>query len=74
MLEDGDALADAAIAQEQEGKKLLQRLEDGIPGDPDYQEALKAFVKAGRDHIAYEQEVVWPAFEAAVSREDEPSR
>jgi hypothetical protein len=70
VLEDGDALADAAIAQEQEGKKLLQRLEDGIPGDPDYQEALKAFVKAGRDHIAYEQEVVWPAFEAAVSRED----
>jgi hemerythrin-like domain-containing protein len=70
LLEDGDALADAAIAQEQEGKKLLQRLEDGIPGDPDYQEALKAFVKAGRDHIAYEQEVVWPAFEAAISRED----
>jgi len=70
VLEDGDALADTAIAQEQEGKKLLQRLEDGIPGDPDYQEALKAFVKAGRDHISYEQEVVWPAFEAAVSRED----
>jgi hemerythrin-like domain-containing protein len=67
LLDDGDALADRAIEQEQEGKKLLQRLEDGIPGDPEYQEALKAFVKAGRDHIAYEQEVVWPAFEAAVS-------
>jgi len=70
VLDDGDALADRAVQQEQEGKKLLQRLEDGVPGDPDYQEALKAFVKAGRDHIAYEQEVVWPAFEAAVSRED----
>jgi len=70
VLDDGDALADRAVEQEQEGKKLLQRLEDGVPGDPDYQEALKAFVKAGRDHIAYEQEVVWPAFEAAVSRED----
>jgi hemerythrin-like domain-containing protein len=70
LLDDGDALADRAIEQEQEGKKLLQRLEDGIPGDPEYQEALKAFVKAGRDHIAYEQEVVWPAFEAAVSREE----
>jgi hypothetical protein len=31
---------------------------------------LKAFVKAARDHIAYEQEVVWPAFEAAISRDD----
>lgn len=70
LLDDGDALADKAIAQEQEGKKLLQRLEDGIPGDPDYQEALKAFVKAGREHIAYEQEVVWPAFEVAISRAD----
>lgn len=70
LLDDGDALADRAIEQEQEGKRLLQRLEDGVPGDPDYQEALKEFVKAGRDHIAYEQEVVWPAFEAAISRED----
>jgi hemerythrin-like domain-containing protein len=70
LLEDGDALADKAVTQEQEGKKLLQRLEDGTPGDPDYQEALKEFVKAGREHIAYEQDVVWPAFEAAISRED----
>jgi hemerythrin-like domain-containing protein len=70
LLEDGDALADTAVAQEQEGKKLLQRLEDGTPGDPDYQQALKEFVKAGREHIAYEQNVVWPAFEAVISRED----
>jgi hemerythrin-like domain-containing protein len=69
-LDDGNQLADEAVAQEQEGKKLLQRLEDGKPGDPDYQEALQEFVKAGREHIVYEQDVVWPAFEAAVSRED----
>lgn len=69
-LDDGDTLADKAIEQEQEGKHLLQRLEDGAPGEPDYQEALKAFVKAARDHIAYEQEVVWPAVEAAISRDD----
>jgi hypothetical protein len=31
------ALADTAIEQEQAGKRLLQRLEDGEPGDPDYQ-------------------------------------
>lgn len=70
LLDNGDALADRAIEQEQDGKQLLQRLEDGAPGDPDYQEALTAFVKAARDHIAYEQEVVWPAFEAAISRDD----
>jgi hemerythrin-like domain-containing protein len=69
-LDDGDELADEAINQEQEGKKLLQRLEDGNPGDPDYQQALQEFVKAGREHIMYEQDVVWPRFEAAVSRQE----
>jgi hemerythrin-like domain-containing protein len=68
-LEDGDALADQAIEQEQDGKKLLQRLVDGKPGEAEYHEALQHFVKAGRDHIAYEQDVVFPRFEAAVSRE-----
>ncbi|MCV7223965.1 hemerythrin domain-containing protein [Mycolicibacterium elephantis] len=69
-LEDGDELADEAISQEQAGKKLLQRLEDGNPGETDYHDALQEFVKVGREHIRYEQEVVWPKFEAAVSRED----
>jgi len=67
-LENGDALADEAIAQEQAGKKLLQRLEDGKPGDADYHDALQEFVKLGREHILYEQEVVWPVFEAAVEQ------
>lgn len=69
-LEDGDELADEAISQEQAGKKLLQRLEDGNPGETDYHEALQEFVKVGREHIRYEQEVVWPKFEAAVSQKD----
>jgi hemerythrin-like domain-containing protein len=68
-LEDGDALADRAIEQEQHGKELLQRLMDGRPGEAEYHEALQHFVQAGRDHIAYEQDVVFPRFEAAVSRE-----
>ncbi|WP_395311626.1 hemerythrin domain-containing protein [Mycobacterium sp. AMU20-3851] len=69
-LENGDALADKAVEQEQHGKQLLQRLEDGEPGEPDYHEALQQFVQLGRDHITFEQEVVWPQFEAAVSREE----
>lgn len=69
-LDDGDELADKAIDQEQAGKKLLQQLEDGKPGEPDYHQALQDFVKAGREHIAYEQDVVWPQVEAAIARED----
>jgi hemerythrin-like domain-containing protein len=73
FLDNGDVLADKAVEQEQAGKRLLQRLEDGEPGDPDYHQALQEFVRLGRDHIAYEQEVVWPLFEAAVS-DDELAR
>jgi hemerythrin-like domain-containing protein len=69
-LDNGDELADAAVQQEQQGKHLLQRLEDGSPGEPDYQQALQDFVSAAREHIAYEQDVVWPAFEAASTPED----
>jgi hemerythrin-like domain-containing protein len=68
-LDDGDALADQAIEQEQSGKKLLQRLEDRKPGESGYHEALQEFVTAGREHISYEQDVVWPRVEAAMSRE-----
>ena len=68
-IEDGDTLADKAIEQEQEGKRLLQQLNDSTAGAPEYRKALQAFVDAAREHIAYEQETVWPKFEAAVSRE-----
>jgi len=69
-LDDGDELADHGTAQEQAGKVLLQRLKDGTPGDPDYHDALQKFVQAGREHIAYEQDVVWPRIAAAFSQAD----
>ena len=69
-LEEGNVLADKAIEQEQAGKELLQQLEDGEPGEPGYHEALQQFVRAGRDHIAYEQDVVWPLLQAAVTEQD----
>ncbi|MDO0976610.1 hemerythrin domain-containing protein [Mycolicibacterium frederiksbergense] len=69
-LEEGDELADKAVEQEQTGKQLLQQLEDSEPGKPDFQQALKQFVKLGRDHIAFEQDIVWPRFQAAVSEEE----
>jgi hemerythrin-like domain-containing protein len=68
-LDDGDALADKAIQQEQDGKKLLQKLENSKPGEPQFQEALQAFVVAGREHIDFEQNEVFPKFQAAASRD-----
>ncbi|MGG7104930.1 hemerythrin domain-containing protein [Rhodococcus sp. 24CO] len=65
-LDDGDEMADHAIAQEDSGKKLLQQLEDGHPGEPEYHGALAAFITAGREHIKYEQDVVWPRLAAVL--------
>jgi hemerythrin-like domain-containing protein len=69
-LDNGDELADRAIAQEQEGKKLLQRLEDGAPGEAGYHQALAEFIKAGREHIAFEQDQVWPLLAEAVGKDE----
>jgi hypothetical protein len=70
LVDDGDALAKRAVAQEQEGKKLLQRLVDGKPGEADYHAALDEFISAGREHITFEQDVVWPALAAAAGRDE----
>jgi hemerythrin-like domain-containing protein len=69
-LADGGELADTAVEQEQTGKRLLQQLEGKRPGEPAYHRALSEFVKAAREHITYEQDVVWPKLEAAVSRQE----
>jgi hemerythrin-like domain-containing protein len=69
-VDDGDQLADKAIGQENDGKKLLQRLLDGKPGEDDYHVALAEFVTAAREHIDYEQTVVWPRFQSAVSEQE----
>ena len=66
-LDEGDELADHATAQEQASKVMLQRLENGSPGDPDYHDALREFVTAAPEHIAYEQDVVWPRLAETLS-------
>ncbi|BBX21553.1 hemerythrin [Mycolicibacter terrae] len=69
-LDDGDDLADHAIAQEEAGKALLQQLEDSRPGEPEYHRALAEFSTAAREHIDYEENVVWPRFTTAISAQD----
>lgn len=57
-LEDGDALADQALEQEQEGKDLLQALM-GVPGDAKrFDELVEQLVSALRKHVAHEDKVL----------------
>lgn len=60
-LPDGSRLADHAIAQETDAKQVLARLERLSPGDAEYEELLSAYIPAAREHIGYEEDVVWPA-------------
>ena len=66
-LPDGDKLADQAISQEQEGKRILGRLDKLDSGGPEFDMLLGEFTKAARDHIAFEETRVWPALRSAMT-------
>ena len=63
----GGELADHAISQEQEGKEVLDKLDKADASDPEFEALLGEFITAGRDHIAYEEEQVWPRLRASLS-------
>jgi hemerythrin-like domain-containing protein len=66
-LPDGDKLADQAIGQEQEGKRILGKLDKLDSGSPEFVMLLGEFTKAARDHIAFEETRVWPALRSAMT-------
>jgi hypothetical protein len=65
----GNELADTAIAQEQEGKEVLHKLDKLDAGDPEFEKLLAEFIRAGREHIAYEETQVWPGLRAALTEQ-----
>jgi hemerythrin HHE cation binding domain-containing protein len=69
-LPNGDQLADHAIGQEQEGKEILDLLDKLDASQPEFEDVLSKFIKAGREHIAYEETVVWPPLSVALSAQD----
>ena len=66
-LPDGDQLADHAIAQEIDAKKVLARLEKLSPGQADFEELLSSYIPAAREHIGYEEDVVWPTLQEVLT-------
>lgn len=67
---EGDKLADEAIAQESEAKKVLDRLGKVAPSEGEFDELVATFIPAAREHIAYEEETVWPALRLALTSEE----
>lgn len=66
----GDALAERGIAQESEGKEVLDKLRKCGPGDAEFTKLVAKFAKAGREHIAFEQNEVWPKLETVLTTEE----
>lgn len=66
-LPDGDELADAAIGQEQLAKRALDQLDQLDASAPEFEPLLARFMEAGAEHIAFEEEAVWPQLSAALS-------
>lgn len=69
-LANGDELAAKAIEQESEGKKVLDRLRKAAPDKHEFDALVTQFIAAGREHIAFEEDQVWPAMRATLSAEE----
>jgi hemerythrin-like domain-containing protein len=65
----GDTLADEATTQEQEAKRVLAELDKLDASDTRFEELLSEFTRAAREHIAFEENEVWPGLRAVLSAE-----
>ncbi|MEU9885064.1 hemerythrin domain-containing protein [Sphaerisporangium sp. NPDC051011] len=65
----GNEMADHGIAQEQRGKFILDSLIDYRPGDTRSEDTLMGFISEAREHIAFEEEQVWPELRLVISPE-----
>ena len=63
----GEAMAEKAVAQEQDAKKTLDLLDRLGAGVPEFEELLARFIGAAREHIAFEEGIVWPGLAQVLS-------
>jgi hemerythrin-like domain-containing protein len=66
-LPDGDQLADHGIDQETDAKNLLVWLEKLSPGQAEFEGLLSKYIPAAREHIRYEEDVVWPTLQQVLT-------
>ena len=66
-LPNGDQLADTAIGQEDEGKEVLDKLDKLDADELQFEKLLAEFIRAGREHIDYEETQVWPGLRATLT-------
>jgi len=66
----GDELADTAAGQEREVREVLGLLGWLDADMPEFENVLARYIKAGRDHIFFEETRVWPGLAQALTVQD----
>jgi hemerythrin-like domain-containing protein len=69
-LPDGNALADQAIEQESQAKRVLNELAKLGGPEPEFDALIDTFIPACRAHIEFEETRVWPGLGKVLSREE----
>ncbi|GAA3834490.1 hypothetical protein GCM10022226_64880 [Sphaerisporangium flaviroseum] len=69
LVPNGNELANHAVKQEQQAKFVLDDLIGYEPGEARYEEMLTGAMTMLREHIAYEEEQVWPELRLVISPE-----
>lgn len=69
-LEDGEPMIEVALDQESAGKRTLNELVHVSPGNEEFDTLAHTVAAHLREHITYEQNVVWPKLELKLTRQE----
>jgi iron-sulfur cluster repair protein YtfE (RIC family) len=68
--DDGRELCATALEQEARGKRLLNELVKTSPGNAEFATLTHSVAAMLREHISYEQNIVWPRLRLKLSQEE----
>jgi acetyl esterase len=69
MVAGGGAMADQAIAEHKTMKQALAKLEQGQPGDLEFENTLTALMDAVRSHVPEEENELLPALRTTIGED-----
>lgn len=67
---DGEQLCATALQQEQYGKRVLNELAHTTAGNQEFDDLANTVAAHLREHLSYEQNIVWPKLRLTLSREE----
>ncbi|WP_432155279.1 hypothetical protein [Streptomyces sp. bgisy153] len=70
LCEDGEALVEAALAQEHEAKRALNELARVSPGGQEFTECVNTVAGLDRGHFSYEETQIWPRLDDRLTARD----